>query len=136
MHLRISERARQQIDDQSEQGGSVMTSQNPRADIYDPNTLAVMDQAFAAIWNVLRADDPFLYPLEILTHTECRIFFAPTVLRVLHFVRRYAGNFQLRPHSFNGLFDGLVVEVTLCLSFLVIHRMFPLLSKSRLHHPI
>jgi hypothetical protein len=36
-----------------------MTSQNPRADIYDPNTLAVMDQAFAAIWNVLRADDPF-----------------------------------------------------------------------------
>jgi hypothetical protein len=25
----------------------------------DPKTLAVMDQAFAAIWNVLRADDPF-----------------------------------------------------------------------------
>ena len=36
-----------------------MTSQNPQPDIYDPNTLAVMDQAFAAIWNVLRADDPF-----------------------------------------------------------------------------
>ena len=36
-----------------------MTSQNPRPDIYDPKTLAVMDQAFAAIWNVLRADDPF-----------------------------------------------------------------------------
>ena len=36
-----------------------MTSQNPRSDIYDPKTLAVMDQAFAAIWNVLRADDPF-----------------------------------------------------------------------------
>ena len=36
-----------------------MTSQNPRADIYDPNTLAVMDKAFAAIWNILRADDPF-----------------------------------------------------------------------------
>jgi hypothetical protein len=33
-----------------------MTSQNPRPDIYDPNTLAVMDQAFAAIWN---ANDPF-----------------------------------------------------------------------------
>ena len=36
-----------------------MTSQNPQSDIYDPKTLAVMDQAFAAIWNVLRADDPF-----------------------------------------------------------------------------
>jgi hypothetical protein len=36
-----------------------MTSQNPRPDIYDPKTLAVMDQAFAAIWSVLRADDPF-----------------------------------------------------------------------------
>ena len=36
-----------------------MTSQNPRPDIYDPKTLAVMDQAFASIWNVLRADDPF-----------------------------------------------------------------------------
>jgi hypothetical protein len=36
-----------------------MTSQNPHADIYDPKTLAVMDQAFTAIWNVLRADDPF-----------------------------------------------------------------------------
>ena len=36
-----------------------MTSPNPRPDIYDPKTLAVMDQAFAAIWNVLRADDPF-----------------------------------------------------------------------------
>ena len=36
-----------------------MTSQNPRPDIYDPKTLAVMDQAFAAIWTVLRADDPF-----------------------------------------------------------------------------
>jgi uncharacterized protein DUF2092 len=36
-----------------------MTSLNPRADIYDPKTLAMMDQVFAAIWNVLRADDPF-----------------------------------------------------------------------------
>jgi len=41
------------------QGGSMMTSEIPRPDIYDPKTLAVMDQAFAAIWNVLRADDPF-----------------------------------------------------------------------------
>jgi hypothetical protein len=59
MHLRISERARQQIGGQSDQGGSLMTFQNPRPEIYDPKTLAVMDQAFAAIWNVLRADDPF-----------------------------------------------------------------------------
>jgi hypothetical protein len=36
-----------------------MTSLNPRADIYDPKTLAVMDEAFAAIWNVLRANNPF-----------------------------------------------------------------------------
>ena len=31
-----------------------MTSQNPRPDIYDPKTLAVMDHAFAAIWNQVR----------------------------------------------------------------------------------
>jgi hypothetical protein len=36
-----------------------MTSQNPRSDIYDPKTLADMDKAFAAIWNILRTDDPF-----------------------------------------------------------------------------
>ena len=36
-----------------------MISQNLQSDIYDPKTLAVMDQAFAAIWHVLRADDPF-----------------------------------------------------------------------------
>jgi hypothetical protein len=31
-----------------------MTFQNPRPEIYDPKTLAVMNQAFAAIWNVSR----------------------------------------------------------------------------------
>ena len=31
-----------------------MTSQNPRLDIYDPKTLAVMDHAFATIWNQVR----------------------------------------------------------------------------------
>jgi hypothetical protein len=36
-----------------------MTSPTPRLDFYTPKTLAVMDQAFAAIWKVLRADDPF-----------------------------------------------------------------------------
>ena len=28
-----------------------MTSQNLQSDIYDPKMLAVMDQAFAAIWS-------------------------------------------------------------------------------------
>ena len=36
-----------------------MTSRTPRINLYAPKTLAVMDQAFAAIWNVLKADDPF-----------------------------------------------------------------------------
>jgi len=36
-----------------------MTFQNPRPEIYDPKTLAAMDQAFAAVWRMLRADDPF-----------------------------------------------------------------------------
>ena len=36
-----------------------MTSQNPRQDVYDPKTIAVMDRAFAAIWKQVRADDPF-----------------------------------------------------------------------------
>ena len=36
-----------------------MASVTPRIDLYAPKTLAVMDQAFAAIWTVLRADDPF-----------------------------------------------------------------------------
>ena len=35
-----------------------MTSQNPRADIYDPKTLAAMDQAFAVIWKTPRTYDP------------------------------------------------------------------------------
>jgi hypothetical protein len=34
-------------------------SLDPQQDIYDPKTLAVMDQAFAAIWTVVKADDPF-----------------------------------------------------------------------------
>jgi hypothetical protein len=36
-----------------------MTSLNLRADIYDPKTLAAMDQAFAAVWHMLRSDKPF-----------------------------------------------------------------------------
>ena len=29
-----------------------MASQTPRLDVYDPKALAVMDQAFAAIWAI------------------------------------------------------------------------------------
>jgi hypothetical protein len=36
-----------------------MTSLNRRADIYDPKTLAAMDQAFAAVWHMLRGNDLF-----------------------------------------------------------------------------
>ena len=36
-----------------------MISQNLQSPIYDTKTLAVMDQAFADFWNVLRANDPF-----------------------------------------------------------------------------
>ena len=36
-----------------------MTSPNLRSNIHDPKTLAVMDQAFSAIWHLLRTDDPF-----------------------------------------------------------------------------
>ena len=36
-----------------------MTSQNSQQDLYEPKTLAAMDQAFAAVWRMLRADDPF-----------------------------------------------------------------------------
>jgi hypothetical protein len=36
-----------------------MASRAPRINLCAPKTLAEMDQAFAAIWNVLKADDPF-----------------------------------------------------------------------------
>ena len=36
-----------------------MASGTHRIDFYAPKTLVVMDQAFAAVWKVLRADDPF-----------------------------------------------------------------------------
>ena len=47
-----------------------MTSPNLRADIYDPKTLAAMDQAFAAVWRMLRAEDPFR---DYARDTELRI---------------------------------------------------------------
>ena len=36
-----------------------MASGTHRIDLYAPKTLVVMDKAFAAVWKVLRADDPF-----------------------------------------------------------------------------
>jgi len=36
-----------------------MNSQDSYQNFYDPKTLAVMDRAFAAIWTVVKADDPF-----------------------------------------------------------------------------
>ena len=36
-----------------------MNSQESYQNFYDPKTLAVMDRAFAAIWTVVKADDPF-----------------------------------------------------------------------------
>ena len=44
-----------------------MTSLNRRADISDPKTLSAMDQAFAAAWHMLRADDP-----DLANDTELR----------------------------------------------------------------
>ena len=38
-----------------------MTSLIPQADICDPKALAVMGQAFVAIWNALGADNPLRY---------------------------------------------------------------------------
>ncbi len=36
-----------------------MTSHYSRQDLYEPRTLAAMDQAFAAIWKALKSNDPF-----------------------------------------------------------------------------
>jgi hypothetical protein len=36
-----------------------MGSRLHRVDFYDPRTLEAVSQAFDAIWNVLREDDPF-----------------------------------------------------------------------------
>jgi hypothetical protein len=60
--------------------GAQMTSQNPRSDIYDPKTLAVMDQAFAAIWYDVRADDPFR---DYANDGELRIAIGKTLLNLV-----------------------------------------------------
>ena len=57
-----------------------MTSQNPRLDICDPKTLAAMDQAFAAVWHMLRADDPFR---GYASDTELRIAIGKKLLNLV-----------------------------------------------------
>ena len=57
-----------------------MTSQNPRTHIYDPKTLAVMDQAFVVIWHALRADDPFR---DYANHSELRIAIGHKLLNLV-----------------------------------------------------
>ena len=57
-----------------------MTFQNPRSDIYDPKTLAVMDQAFAAIWYDVGADDPFR---DYANDSELRIAIGKTLLNLV-----------------------------------------------------
>ena len=56
-----------------------MTSPNPQLDIYDPKTLASMDQAFAAIWHMLRANNRFRGPTDI----ELRIAIGKKLLNLV-----------------------------------------------------
>jgi hypothetical protein len=57
-----------------------MTSLNLRVDIYDPKTFAAMDQAFAAVWHMLRADDPFR---DFASDTELRIAIGKKLLALV-----------------------------------------------------
>jgi hypothetical protein len=57
-----------------------MTSPNLRTDICDPKTLAAMDQAFAAVWHMLRADDPFR---DYANDTELRIAIGKKLLNLV-----------------------------------------------------
>ena len=57
-----------------------MTTPNLRADIHDPKTLAAMDQAFAAVWRKLRADDPFR---DYASDSELRIAIGKKLLNLV-----------------------------------------------------
>jgi hypothetical protein len=57
-----------------------MTSLNLRVVIYDPKTFAAMDQAFAAVWHMLRADDPFR---DFASDTELRIAIGKKLLALV-----------------------------------------------------
>ena len=49
-------------------------------DIYDPKTLAAMDQAFAAVWHMLRADGPFR---DYANDTELKIGIGKKLLNLV-----------------------------------------------------
>lgn len=53
---------------------------NLQTDIYDPKTIAAMDQAFAAIWRMLRADDPFR---DYAKDSELRIAIGKKLLKLV-----------------------------------------------------
>ena len=76
-----------------------MTSQNLRQDIYDPKTLAIMDQAFAAIWNQVRADDPF----RDYAH-DCELRLAIGQKRFLNWFAGFPLEFHGPYHHFEALF--------------------------------
>jgi hypothetical protein len=57
-----------------------MTSLNLRVDIYDPKKLAAMDQAFAAVWHMLRADEPFR---DYANDTELKIAIGKKLLNLV-----------------------------------------------------
>ena len=57
-----------------------MTSLNLRAEIYDPKTLAAMDQAFAAVWRMVRSDDPFR---DYANDTELKIAIGKKLLNLV-----------------------------------------------------
>ena len=57
-----------------------MTSPNFRADIHDPKTLVAMDQAFAAVWHMLRTDDPFR---DFASDTELKIAIGKKLLNLV-----------------------------------------------------
>ena len=59
-----------------------MPSPNFRTDIYDPNTLPAIDQAFAAIWYVLRADDPLHWRVKAPLEANAATSAAETSLRI------------------------------------------------------
>ena len=57
-----------------------MSSLNLRAEIYDPKTLVAMDQAFAAVWRMVRSDDPFR---DYANDTELKIAIGKKLLNLV-----------------------------------------------------
>ena len=57
-----------------------MPSRNLQADIYDPKALAAMDQAFAAAWRMLRADDDYR---DYASDSELRIAIGKKLLNLV-----------------------------------------------------